>query len=90
MWCDSLINLPTGDREWEVWKLPGGLACIWCLSTLSGIKEGGGRVGWGKGQEKERRLKRAGGEKGVSTGGEAEPKGEVSISSFQSSIKIGQ
>lgn len=37
--------------------------CIWCVSTLSGIKEGGGRLGWGKGQEEERRSKRAGGER---------------------------
>lgn len=34
--------------------MPAGFACIWCVSTLSSIKGGGGRLGWGKGQEKEK------------------------------------
>lgn len=51
---------------------------------MSGIKEGGGSWKWGKGQEEERRSKRAGGErKGERAGGEAELKGKVSSISFQ-------
>lgn len=53
--------------------------CIWRVSTSSGIKEGGGRLLWGKGQEEEGRLKRAGGEReGDRAGRETEPKEKVS------------
>ncbi len=73
-----MIDLPTGDQGWEVWVGSWWPCCIWCVSTLSGIKEGGGRLGWGKGQEEERRSKRAGGEgEGERAGREAEPKGRV-------------
>lgn len=45
-----------------MWKLPGGLARIWCLFYPEWDKRGWGQGGWGMGQEKERRSKRAGGE----------------------------
>lgn len=50
------------------------LLCIWCVSPLNGIKEGGGRLCWGKGQEEERRSKRAGGEREAAGEGVQEEK----------------
>lgn len=61
IWCESLIGLPTGNKR------VGGVEVAWwlCLHLVcSWIKDGGGRVVWGKGQEKGRRSKRAEGELG--------------------------
>lgn len=66
------------------------LACIWCVSTLSGIKEGGGRVGGGRERKREKVEEGSGRKRSASVRREAEPKGAVSFGRFQSEVKIVQ
>lgn len=53
---DSVINLPTGD---QCGRFPVALACIWCVSTLSGIKKKVG-VDCGGGRDRKKREGRRG------------------------------